>query len=167
MATKTKINEKHTGITVIYTIFLALLIALFFGLGVAAFYPQPKAPNYPVALEKTLPENPESEESRKATEDYEKASTEYQKKSAEYNRNVSMITLGLAVFALAISLIFINRIMLLSDGLMLGGVFTLIYSIIRGFAVEDARYRFVIVSIGLCVTIVLGYIKFIKPIEKK
>jgi hypothetical protein len=78
-----------------------------------------------------------------------------------------MITLGLAVLALIVSLLFLNKILIISDGLMLGGVFTLVYSIILGFSTEDARYRFVIVSVGLLITLGLGYIKFIKPNQEK
>lgn len=151
---------------VLYTVFLAALIALFFGLGVSAFYPAPKQPEYPVVLEKQAPGEGETEEVRQARVQNERDQKQYQEKISPYNRNVSMITLGLAVFALVVSLVFANKIPLLTDGLMLGGLFTLIYSIGRGFATEDARYRFVIVSIGLLVTVAIGYIKFIKPREE-
>jgi hypothetical protein len=77
-----------------------------------------------------------------------------------------MIALGLAVLALALSLTFLSKVMILSDATMLGGVLTLMYSVIRGFATEDAKFRFAIVAIGLAVTIVLGYIKFIKQAEE-
>jgi hypothetical protein len=48
----------------------------------------------------------------------------------------------------------------------MGGVFTLLYGIVRGFMSENDKYRFLVVTIGLIIAIVLGYIRFIKP-EKK
>lgn len=151
----------------LYTVFLAALIALFFGLGVAAFYPAPKQPEFPTVLEKQDSPGIESQEIKDIRIQNEKDQREYQNKIATYNRNVSIITLTLAVFALVVSLVLANRIPLLTDGLMLGGLFTLIYSIGRGFATEDARYRFIIVTIGLLITIVIGYVKFIKQKEEE
>jgi hypothetical protein len=42
---------------------------------------------------------------------------------------------------------------------------TLIYSVIQGFGTEDNMFRFLVVSAGLFISLVLGYIKFIKPKE--
>lgn len=167
MQTSQKQNT-NVILRVIYTIFLAILISLFFGLGVSAFYPAPKAPTYPVTLEKLGPDvDMESDEVKNAKETYDRENEDFTKKNQVYNRNVSVITLALAVLSLAVSLIFLNKILLISDGLMLGGVFTLIYSIIRGFETQDAKYRFIIVTIGLAITLGLGYIKFIKPSQEK
>lgn len=158
-------KTKNPAVTFIYTVFLGILIALFFGLGVAAFYPEPKAPDYPISLEKTTPENQTIEE-KENIKKYETEQKSYQDKLKVYSRNVSILTLVLAVLALSLGLIFINKISLISDGLMLGSVFTLMYSIIRGFMTDDAKYRFVIVSVGLLITLVLGYIKFIRKSEE-
>lgn len=153
---------KSWALRALYTIFLAVLITLFFGLGVDAFYPQPKAPTYPALMEKQEPGVNESLQVREERLRYEKEQKDYMKVIATYNRNVSVITLGLALAALVISLLFVSRILLISDALLLGGLFTLIYSIGRGFASDDLRFRFVIVSIGLLITVALGYLKFIK-----
>lgn len=157
------VQGKTTALKIIYTIFLGLIIALFFGLGVAAFYEGPKIPEYPMELEKTTPECVANNSELKAKEEKMiKDQKEYQAKFSEYSRNVSVIVLVLAILTIIVSLLFLDKILILSDGLMLGGVFTLIYSIIRGFMSEDVRYRFIIVSVGLIVTLVLGYIKFIR-----
>ena len=50
----------------------------------------------------------------------------------------------------------------IADGLLLGGVFTLLYSIIRSFGSEDPRYSFLVTSAGLVITMVVGYFKFLK-----
>jgi predicted histidine transporter YuiF (NhaC family) len=150
---------------VIYTVFLALLISLFFGLGVAAFYPRPKAPEYTPVMKEIDSKTVEAQNEQDLK--YQQEQSDYQTVRKQYDRNVSMITLGLAVLAQIVSLLFLNKILIISDGLMLGGVFTLVYSIILGFSTEDARYRFVIVSVGLLITLGLGYIKFIKPNQEK
>jgi len=161
---------KISGLELIYTLFLALLISLFFGLGVSAFYPAPQSPEYPAVLstpavmkDVTLTQTGQSQAQIDAQAKYDQELKDYTTKSNSYNRNVSVITLGLAVLALVLSLSFLNSTYVISNGLLLGGVFTLVYSIVRGFMTADTKYRFIIVTVGLLITLVLGYIKFIKP----
>lgn len=160
---------KTSGLELIYTLFLALLISLFFGLGVSAFYPSPKSPEFSAPLSVPAKEGvlTQSQEQLDAQVKFEKEQKDYTTRSNTYNRNVSVITLGLAVLALVLSLSFLNSIYVISNGLLLGGVFTLIYSIGRGFMTADTQYRFVIVTVGLLITLALGYIKFIKPNKEK
>lgn len=158
-----KKENKNWPVRAIYTVFLAILIALFFGLGVAAFY---KAPERPEITSPAI-EKEETDQSRAEIIKYETQQNEYQEKIEAYNRNVSMITLGLALFAVVVGLLLTNKILLISDGLMLGGVFTLVYSIIRGMQTEDAIFRFVVASAGLLITVGLGYVKFIRNREEK
>ena len=154
--------EKNGALRAFYTVFLAILIALFFGLGVAAFYEAPKRPTPTMAIEKE--ETPQS-----STEilEYEANQGEFERSNEAYNQNVSMITLGLALISVVAGLLLTNKILLLSDGLMLGGVFTLIYSIIRGMQTQDAKFRFIVAAVGLFITLGLGYMKFIKNKEEK
>jgi len=156
---------KSSGLEIIYTLFLALLIALFFGLGVSAFYPAPKSPEYPVSMSQPVKDTSgiQTDEQVAAQTKYDNEQKNYTKEFSVYNRNVSVITLGLAVVALVVSLLLFNNIYVISNGLLLGGVFTLVYSIVRGFMADDSKYRFAIVTVGLLITLVLGYIKFLKP----
>ena len=64
--------------------------------------------------------------------------------------------------ALAISLAFEKKIKVIADGIMLGGLFSVLYSLGRSFASEDSKYTFVVVTIGLIVAIYLGYHRFIR-----
>jgi hypothetical protein len=145
---------------------MSLIIALFFGLGVSAFYEAPKAPDYPVTSSTIKESNVTAIEQSAAQTKYDSDYEIYRQGSSVYNRNTSMITLGLAVIALIISLLLMPKIYIMSNGLMLGGVFTLIYSMICGFATDDTKYRFIIVCLGLVITLALGYLKFIKPKQK-
>jgi hypothetical protein len=146
-------------IRLIYTFFVGLFLAVVIGTGIAVFYPSPKAPNEPIWLdrvEKTqLTEVEKTEETR-----YLEAERDYTQKLSVYNRNVSITSLGLAVATLAITFGFAGQLGVLADGLLLGGVFTLLYGMGRGFATDDNRYRFAVAAVGFIVTLILGYFKF-------
>ena len=154
-------------IKIIYTLFLALLVALFVGLGIDAFYPGPKAPDYPTALETEKPGCEDTAELKNIRQEYNQAQKDFAEKSKPYNRNVSIISLAAAIIILIASLTFLAKIKMIADGILLGGVFTTAYSIIRGLMSEDTKFRFLIVSVGLIIALVLGYIKFIQPRENK
>jgi hypothetical protein len=153
----------------IYTLFLGLLVALFVGLGIDAFYPGPEMPVYPIALEQDMAKfGCQVTEEQKAEQlKYDQAMKEYNEKSKPYNRNVSIIALTFAILFMIASLTLFSKIKILADGILLGGVFLVIYSIIRGMMSQDSMFRFLIVTVGLLIALILGYIKFIRPKENK
>lgn len=155
----------------IYTFFIGLLLATFIGVGIAAFYEAPKSPE--LSIEDTIPlktqTNPLASQSaeeirleRERSIKQETAYREYQTKNRLYNRNVSVITTAASVLLLIISLTMLKKLDLLSDGLLLGGLFTQLYSITRGFESQDNKFRFVVVTIGLITSLAVGYLKFIR-----
>lgn len=152
-------------VKLIYTLFLALLVALFVGLGIDAFYPGPKAPDYPIALQlaEKGPTCPLTEETKNAQINYDKDTKDYNEISKVYNRNVSIISLVAAIIVLILSLTLLAKINMIADGILLGGVLTTAYSIIRGMMSESSQFRFIVVVIGLVIALTLGYIKFIRP----
>ncbi len=159
----------------VYSFFLGLLLAVFVGLGVATFYPEPKAPEYPTTSHSasltydpaTNPEDAKQETliQSQAEKEYQATFDVYSKKLARYNRNVAMMVLGAAVILSVLGLVLESRIHLLADGLLLGGTFTLLYSIGRSFAGNDPKYSFTVVTIGIVITVAVGYMKFIKPMQ--
>lgn len=144
-----------------YTFFLGILLAIFVGFGIAAFYEQPAMPKWPTELS-TIGKEP-SVEQEKIQKEFDAKQEVWNEKMKPYNRNVSIMTLLAAVIFVAISLLFEKKINILADGIMLGGVFTLIYSLGRGFASQDSKYSFLIVTIGLVIVLALGYLRFIRP----
>lgn len=155
----------------IYTLFIGILFATLVGVGIAAFYTEPKAPEYPIGLHTTKPvESPttqEAEQNQAEQEAYEAAFRDYQEEQNVYDRNVSIIALVIAIVGLVVSLTLFRRLQLIADGLLLGGLLTLIYSIIRGFSTDDNMFRFIVVAIGFATATIIGYIKFVKPAEEK
>jgi len=149
----------------IYTLFLALLIALFVGLGIATFYPGPEAPKYPLELDQVKQGCEETVEQQTLRKEFNEAQEKFMEESKPYNRNVSIISLVASIIILVLSLTLLTKIKMIADGILLGGVFTTMYSIIRGLMSEDSQFRFLIVVIGLVIALALGYIKFIRPRE--
>ncbi|MFW5885389.1 MAG: hypothetical protein ACOCUF_04145 [Patescibacteria group bacterium] len=150
----------------IYTIFLGILVALFVGLGIDTFYQAPERPEYPVELRSMTPEKEKSAEFNQLREQYEKEQQKHQEQRADYNRNVSIIAIASSILLLVVSLTFLGQIKIIADGVLLGGVFTAVYSIIRGLMTDLTQFRFLIVAAGLVIALVLGYIKFVKPDKK-
>ena len=146
----------------IYTLFLALLVALFVGLGIDSFYHNPEYPKYPSPAPIKQVGCEQNIEQQKIDETFTQLQDKYTKELKQYNQNVSLTSLIASIVILIISLTFIAKIKMIADGILLGGVFTTMYSIIRGFMGDNSQFRFLIVTIGLIIALVLGYIKFIK-----
>ena len=49
---------------------------------------------------------------------------------------------------------------MLSNGILLGGVFTMIYAVGMAFSADTSLVRFGVVTAALAVTIAVGYLKF-------
>ena len=140
----------------LYTFFVALFLAAFVGIGIAVFYPEPKAPEAPMIYGKEEP----TAQDQAAEEAFNVQQKAYEQKLWVYNRNVSLIVMGVAVLILVISLTLTSQLGVLADGILLGGIFTLLYGIGRGMFTDDNRYRFLVAAIGLAITLGLGYMKF-------
>jgi len=150
----------------VYTIFIALLVALFVGLGIDAFYPGPEAPRYPTELDQVKPGCEETLEQQTLRKEFNQNQDSFMEESKPYSRNVSIISLMAAILILVLSLTLLAKIQMIADGILLGGVFTTLYSIIRGLMSDSSQFRFLIVTIGLIIAFILGYIKFIRSNSK-
>lgn len=155
--------EHNTVFKLIYTFILGVVFALFLGVGVAAFYEPPKEPEYPMVTsvykQSTVP-TAESKSDVDKQQQFEKDMRAYQEFRQGYERNVSVILLILAIITIAIGLVFSRQIGFLSDGILLGGLFTLVHALIRGFAAEDSKYLFAAASVAVVVVLYLGYRRF-------
>lgn len=150
----------------VYIVFVGIIIAAFVGVGILAFYPEPKAPEAPLSVK--YPQNIQIQDVvvlnqiRDEQTNYDNALKAYLTQEQLYNRNVSIISITLAVLTLAISLTLLQKILVFADGSVLGGVLTLLYGIMRGFGTDDNQFRFVVVLIGMVISLALGYLKFIR-----
>jgi len=152
---------------IIYMLFLGIIIAVFFGLGIDTFYPGPKMPEYPLVLQEvqnksnTAPVYTDQELA--VSKAYDASMRKYEKDMKPYSRNVSIIAIVLSMIALVLSLTVLIRWEVIANGVLLGGVFTLGYSIIMGAQADDPKFRFAIITVGVVIAFALGYYKFILP----
>ncbi len=51
---------------------------------------------------------------------------------------------------------------MLSNGILLGGVFTMIYAVGMTVSSNASVLRFVVVAVALAVTVAIGYLKFVR-----
>lgn len=160
--------ESNNVLKLVYTFFLGLLLAIFIGVGINTFYPGPTMPEQSTALTNSYNKEPAAltSDQKQLQNDYNNKMDQYNKDTKSYSRNVSILALVAAVLFLVISLLYEKRIRIISDGLLLGGLFTLIYSIIRSFASSDSKYIFGVVTAGLIIVIYLGYRMFVLPHNK-
>lgn len=145
----------------IYIVFIGILIAILVGTGIAAFYEAPSRPQAP--LPSSYKQQPTAADLA-AQDQFDRAMRNYEENMKRYNRNVSAIAIVLSVIFVVTGLLLGRRIAVLADGVLLGGVFTLLYALGRGFAAQSSRYSFLIVLIGLVVSLIVGYVRlFRKP----
>lgn len=144
---------ENTVLKIVYTFFVGIMLALFVGFGIDTFYPEPE---YPASLEFGY----QKELTDDQLEQLNEAQQEYNVAMQDYNRNVSIISTVAAVALLGLSLLLERRNRVLTNGMMLGGLFTLIYGVGRGFASGDSTTTFITVAVGLAVVVFLGYRRF-------
>lgn len=112
------------------------------GFGVAAFYPEPQAPQYPVSKARPLPEScsktPEAQQStecvklqdetsvqaQKEQEEFDVKNREYLNKNAGYTRTAVFLGVLIAALYAIGGMVMIKTSRLVSNGFMLGAVLT-------------------------------------------
>lgn len=172
---------------VLYSVFLGILVTLFVAWAMAAWYSTPRwETEYPdvehkkeppilpseqelsiLTLDERIARLQEYEESMTAYEEWkatrDELQEEFDKKLEVQGRNVALISLLFAVILTAASLWYSGRLQAIAEGMLLGGIFTLMYSI--GWCIARApTIAVLVVGVGLVVTIVIGYMKFVpKP----
>jgi len=151
-----------------YITFLGILLALFVGVGIATFYPEPKIPET-INTPRLTPPETASEEAQLQLEAKRNQAMwqQYEENRRVYSRNISISALVISVILLVTGLLLFKKMEIISDGVVLGSLLTLIYSIFRGFASRDETFRFISVSVGLLIALYLGYEQFVKVKKRK
>jgi hypothetical protein len=154
------------------------MVTSFVGVGVYTFYPSPegrsrdrivglnrqeqairnsKAPDALTPADRARIQEIEDELAK--VEDVRRASGE------RWGRRTSIILIAFATLAMAISLIRAVQLPVISNGLLLGGVFTMIYGVGWIIATDTSTGRFVVMTVALVITLVLGYVRFVRGRE--
>ena len=67
-----------------------------------------------------------------------------------------------ATLAMVVSLVRASQLPVISNGLLLGGVFTMLYGVGWIIATDVSKARFVVMAIALVITLALGYLRFVR-----
>ncbi len=153
-------------IKLLYKLFLGLLVALFIGFGISVFYTAPKEPEYPTQLQ-NIKSDGMTPAQEKINTDFNNQQKTYQADFARYSRNVSAIAIVFSIVLLILSLTVLLNVGIIGDGILLGGIFTLAYAMIRAFMSDNNKFQFGAVTVGLIVAVILGYWKFHRLETKK
>jgi hypothetical protein len=160
---------------VIYAVFLGGLITAITVVGLTTFYPvgddalveriaelderesQIFACQGPDGCEPTPAQLAEADELvRERSDLYE----QQQDLRRAWERTAGLIAVGLATGLLALSLVRWDRAIVVSNGLLLGGLFTMVYGVGLTIAGGEDVLRFVILLAALAIVVVLGYLRF-------
>ena len=183
MATPTESNleiimadpRPGSGLQTLFAIFLGLMVTAFVGVGVYTFYPGPfDAFNERLeslnrereALEIGKSEADRTPEDRAAVQAVQDrintAQDEMEVATRDWGRRTSIVLVIFATLAMAISLIRASQLPVISNGLLLGGVFTMLYGV--GWIVfsDTSAIRFAVMTAALAITIGLGYVRFVR-----
>jgi hypothetical protein len=165
----------RTGLQLVFTIFLGLMLTAFFGVGVYTFHPPP-AREYDEALQQLHRDQQDVRKMRSDTElsaaardslaniqseirEFEDARRE---RSEGWATSTSIVLVILATISMAVSLVRADQLRILSNGLLLGGVFTMLYGTGWIIASGDSRMRFWVMTAALVITVGLGYLRFVR-----
>lgn len=151
----------------LYVILLGIFLALFIGVGINTFYPQPtyQTPASCIApMGKVVPSATESALQQTACD---KEQQSMQNRMNTYAQVVATLALIAAVIYFAISFLVFKKQPIFSYGFLFGSMFTLLYSLMRGLGSNRAMFTFLIVVISLILVMAIGYLRFIKMDSKK
>lgn len=182
-------DRQRDMLQTIFSFFLGLMVAAFVGVGVNTFLPTPKGPWETERVDKTQTERDKvyrdqerldraanvraltaeetAERARiekrleKINEEEQAKNTEYEKVQKAWARNTSIVLILFATLVMAVSLVRSEQLRVISNGLLLGGLFTMIYGTGWSIASGDDIVRFAVISFALLATIGLGYFKFV------
>lgn len=166
-------DRQHYALQTIFSFFLGLMVVAFIGVGVNTFYPSP-GDRYQAQLQslydqqstlsvggKTLMPSQQAQ-----AEAIQKQINEIQAKQRveeqSWSLNTSVILVIFATLVMGVSLVRSEQLRVVSNGLLLGGLFTMLYGMGWTIASGTSNTRFFVVLFALAVTIALGYAKFVR-----
>lgn len=116
-----------------FAFFLGLVLVAFVGVAVNTAYPQP-----------------------------EHTGGAWENSYAQWALITCIILLVCATAILAVSLFLPDDQAVISNGILMGGVFTMIYAVGTTFSADTSWARLVVITVALAVTVGIGYLKFVR-----
>lgn len=163
------------GLQTIFSFFLGLMVTAFVGVGVYTFHPPDREFDRQIqnlnrreqAITASRPLSELTTAERDQIQELTTARNEVRDAAEEareaWGRVTSIILIALATLAMAVSLVRADQLPVISNGLLLGGVFTMVYGVGWIVAAGTSVTRFVVMTVALAITLVLGYVRFVRP----
>jgi hypothetical protein len=85
-----------------------------------------------------------------------------EEKSSQWRMSTSVILIVIATMLMAVALALGDSGAVLSNGILLGGLFTMLYGVGWGLASGNSVTRFLVLVAALVVSLGLGYLKFVR-----
>lgn len=168
-------SNSSGGLHVIFAIFLGLMVTAFVGVGVYTFLPAPWDAVQQRLTELTREEqllgserSPDAltADERDALEAAraERYRIEDERRIAQrrWMQTTSIVLVVVATLVMALSLTRPVRLPVISNGLLLSGVFTMLYGVGWIVASESSTLRFLVLTAALAVTLAMGYLRFVR-----
>ena len=166
--------RQSRGLGVVFSMFLGIMVTAFVGVGVYTFYPPPQ--QFDEQLRELYERKQEIKDAEPAEELTEAEREQIQALDDQrdqliedsrlarerWGRNTSIVLITFATLTMAVSLVRADQLLVLSNGLLLGGVLTMLYGIGWIVATDRAISRFVVITLALAITIFLGYCRFVR-----
>jgi hypothetical protein len=165
---------RGSGLRTIFSFFLGLMLTAFVGIGVYTFYPQPT--EFRIQLRELAAREQEIRHSRPDSELTDADRDQIQEVTRQQNElteaaaeqreswalSTSIILIVFSTLSLVASLVRADRLQVISNGLLLGGVFTMLYSVGWIFTTGASITRFLVMTTALAITLGLGYVRFVR-----
>lgn len=164
----------------LYALFLGGIITAFLVVGLTTFYPQPSFETPQIVelqqRQRAIYECPdgvgceitpaEQAEITRIDRELEPLRAEQERARQLWARNAGLILIAAATALLALSLVRWDRAIVLSNGMLLGGLFTMVGGIGLSIAGGEGAARFLVLTLALALTVGLGYLRFARrPVE--
>ncbi|HEX4682582.1 MAG TPA: hypothetical protein VH277_07745 [Gemmatimonadaceae bacterium] len=162
------------GLRTIFSFFLGLMLAAFVGVGVYTFHPPPTRFDNQIrdlsrreqAIRIARAPNEITSADRDSLQVIERRRDEAIDAQAAarlpWGRSTAIALIVFATLAMAVSLTRAENVAVVSNGLLLGGVFTMLYGVGWIIATDTSVGRFVVITVALAITLVMGYARFVR-----
>jgi hypothetical protein len=149
---------------VVYVLAIAALLIALVVAGVEAFYPSPQYPEYPDYTEPPPAYNSTEyqewqQELEERYQEWIELLEEYRQEAAAHDRNIFFIVLPLGAVFAVVGTFIRRRLDIFGAGLILGGMGTMIFSIVPYDL--DNILRFIGIAVALAVLLFVGYKVFL------
>ena len=168
-------ERQQYALQTIFSFFLGLMVLAFIGIGVNTFYSEPAYFDSPEIQELYREQesiyrkggpDPLSPADEKRLDEIQKEietlQTDIEQVRQGWARNTSIVLIVFATLVMGVSLVRSDQLRVISNGLLLGGLFTMVYGVGWIIFSGESIARFAVIVFALLVTLALGYLRFVR-----